>query len=907
MIAARVLALLSVAALACGGTTGLPPFASMSPARIYTLPSGLRVVVEQDEASGMIGVVWVVDAGEADNPPGKPGVAHLVEHLLLTLPDQTGVPTRDRMMALGAHPQAFTSAERMDFFAFAPARALDDLVAVVLARAANPLGGVSDGAIARERHVIAQELELRRADSDAEGSMRVLSTLTVAGRRPRPSFEEMEKVLPTISRPDLDAFVAQRYQPRRTTLVVSGAIPRAWDKQLLARLPPSLAGLHGQHAAPERRPVVGVDDPVPVQAAIESVPAPVGARELWLGWRLPPARGAAAVPLKILDAVADQMLVRALEQDFLPGVVSATASTSPSSFGSTLLFRLVLDAKADPAHVQDRARSVGVLLGRLSGGVLPNDIRGDLQLALRQGVLQNAIDMENAVTRMLVRAQLAHTDPGVSLSGTMDKVGKASLDDFAGPWIAQLSRMPYRSVLLTPGAPIAAGSVRLARALDSLPGAVAENPLQTAARERPEGDSPVGDTTGIAQASGASAALVTQLSNGLTVIALRRPGLPLASMLLGFHAEQQPSDVSGQRMGALLGREDNLKQGPRERTILQHFDVDLDGYRETLGLFSSNTRSALDLLAEEADTIGVRRTADLDRWVAKTAQGEKTPVERARRSYAAALWGNHVYGLEETSEAVRRVTPDQIRRWLDRVRRPVNGALVIVGDIDPPAIARQAASALARWGGDRSKPPPPPTPALAAPVEKRQRPSLVSTPDPGATIADLRIGCLLPAAQEHRDILPGALLGHVLNAELRRRFQDEMGASYAPSVDTFYMRGGSFFLEGEVDVDERVLPRALDVLRAWLTPDGTASIEPGMFERERLRLAQNSSLRAPTNASMARALFDAWNMGWPPAVLDAFPGEIASVTLDDVQAALRSCRASAVISVVAAGQAALAQ
>jgi len=30
-----------------------------------------------------------------DDPPGKPGVAHLVEHLLLDLPDQTGVPTRD--------------------------------------------------------------------------------------------------------------------------------------------------------------------------------------------------------------------------------------------------------------------------------------------------------------------------------------------------------------------------------------------------------------------------------------------------------------------------------------------------------------------------------------------------------------------------------------------------------------------------------------------------------------------------------------------------------------------------------------------------------------------------------------------------------------------------------------------
>jgi predicted Zn-dependent peptidase len=109
-------------------------------------------------------------------------------------------------------------------------------------------------------------------------------------------------------------------------------------------------------------------------------------------------------------------------------------------------------------------------------------------------------------------------------------------------------------------------------------------------------------------------------------------------------------------------------------------------------------------------------------------------------------------------------------------------------------------------------------------------------------------------------------------------------------------------LEGNVDLDERALPRALEVLRAWLAPAGTASVEPGMFERERWRLASRSALRYATSGSMAHALFDAWNMGWPPAVLDTFPREIASVTLGDVQAALRSCRASAVISVVAAGQ-----
>jgi len=60
-----------------------------------------------------------------------------------------------------------------------------------------------------------------------------------------------------------------------------------------------------------------------------------------------------------------------------------------------------------------------------------------------------------------------------------------------------------------------------------------------------------------------------------------------------------------------------------------------------------------------------------------------------------------------------------------------------------------------------------------------------------------------------------------------------------------------------------------------------------------------SRISSAGNVTVVR---DAWNMGWPPATLDAFPHEISSVTLSDVQAALRTCRASAVVSVVAPGQ-----
>ncbi|HEY3237083.1 MAG TPA: insulinase family protein, partial [Polyangiaceae bacterium] len=64
-----------------------------------TLPSGLRVVIENDRSSGLAGVVLTVGSGAADDPPGREGLAHLVEHLVFRSSRQ-GVTFWARLMEL---------------------------------------------------------------------------------------------------------------------------------------------------------------------------------------------------------------------------------------------------------------------------------------------------------------------------------------------------------------------------------------------------------------------------------------------------------------------------------------------------------------------------------------------------------------------------------------------------------------------------------------------------------------------------------------------------------------------------------------------------------------------------------------------------------------------------------------
>src|SRR5262249_55209991 len=50
-------------------------------ANSFRLKSGLRLIVEEDHSSPVVGVVAVVGVGSSSDPQGKEGLAHFVEHL----------------------------------------------------------------------------------------------------------------------------------------------------------------------------------------------------------------------------------------------------------------------------------------------------------------------------------------------------------------------------------------------------------------------------------------------------------------------------------------------------------------------------------------------------------------------------------------------------------------------------------------------------------------------------------------------------------------------------------------------------------------------------------------------------------------------------------------------------------
>src|SRR5262245_40625818 len=108
------------------GDTGIRPFAF----DLWDVhcPSGLRVIFERAPGSRVAGVTTVVGAGSHQDPPGREGLAHLVEHLTFRAHGPGAAPMRVRLWEMGASYNADTRFDATTYHAVLPRDNLPQLV-----------------------------------------------------------------------------------------------------------------------------------------------------------------------------------------------------------------------------------------------------------------------------------------------------------------------------------------------------------------------------------------------------------------------------------------------------------------------------------------------------------------------------------------------------------------------------------------------------------------------------------------------------------------------------------------------------------------------------------------------------------------------------------------------------------
>src|SRR5262249_26480177 len=104
--------------------------------RPLATPSGLQIILERDPTAPLIAVALVVDTGSAADPPGREGLAHLVEHLAFRARTDGQHSHTDLLDVVGAGAwNAFTTPDMTLYYALASADAAADLIALEVSRA----------------------------------------------------------------------------------------------------------------------------------------------------------------------------------------------------------------------------------------------------------------------------------------------------------------------------------------------------------------------------------------------------------------------------------------------------------------------------------------------------------------------------------------------------------------------------------------------------------------------------------------------------------------------------------------------------------------------------------------------------------------------------------------------------
>ncbi len=186
----------------------------------HRLDNGLlALLLPSHEAPVVCVSVWY-RAGSRDDPAGRTGIAHLLEHMLYKGTRRFPKGIYDSTLhRLGAITNASTSFDRTNYYILATR----DRYSAALDLEADRMRGAvwSDEDFLDERSVVLNELECNEDDPDSALFDRLLAAAFRAHPYGRPVIGERREVS-CLTSADLREFYDQRYQPGNAFLVIAG-------------------------------------------------------------------------------------------------------------------------------------------------------------------------------------------------------------------------------------------------------------------------------------------------------------------------------------------------------------------------------------------------------------------------------------------------------------------------------------------------------------------------------------------------------------------------------------------------------------------------------------------------------------------------------------------------------------
>ena len=247
---------------------------------VFDSDRGYRFAALPDPTARVVRLDIRYPVGSADDPPGKAGLAHLVEHLLYEVEYTVGETKTSISAELGRLAlswNAYTHEDYTSHEVLAGPEALDAIIKLEVNRLAIGCGGLTAAIMAREREVVINELRQRQGAGGADLQRAIFDAVYPVGH-PYRAVDSIDSVA-KLELKDVCDFLAGPYQRGHAIVVASGAIDG-----------PALQKAAGNFARARKRTQATRPVPPVVQPTGGTVRLKVDVEEprLLVTWPLPP-------------------------------------------------------------------------------------------------------------------------------------------------------------------------------------------------------------------------------------------------------------------------------------------------------------------------------------------------------------------------------------------------------------------------------------------------------------------------------------------------------------------------------------------------------------------------------------------------------------------------------------------
>lgn len=778
--------------------------------------------------------------GSVDDPPGKEGLAHLVEHLLFDVEitrrdDKTSINAELGRLALTWN--AVTTADYTDYQVIALPESLDALLQLETDRLAKGCGGISPAIFTREREVVLNELRERQGANGADVRRTVFEAIYPEGH-PYRRVDSLESVS-KLDFKDVCDFLAGPYRRGEVVVVASGDVDDQVFRQDVER--------DFAHVAKRNLAVKAPPPQVAVDHRALHVKADVEQPFIVVTWPLPPAHTLEARQLELVYEMLDSVL----DADGMIWGWGRGADVTTLGGPSAQVLALTMTV-TDGSHLTDLKRSLEASLA-FSLRMLGEDSDSVLWRERWQAHAERYLARwENLGSRNdLVASQLAYGSADF-LIGRIKELATTNPDTVRAlgkKWL-DLDRAKY--IVVEPSGK-AAGTKQLtantsgeAAHLTAVDPSIADRPL-------------------IAPMPSDIKTIRYQLPNGLKIILWPHGHSSLVYSRLVVDAGKANDPPNAEGTAALM------------RPSSLYDDQIVYGDRE----ISTRVDDAVRSVAMELRSPGYGLSDEAKKMLKAELRVERYDARRTyEQSLLAAVYGpHHPYARPEMSEqSVDHIHTDLITGWGRDHVVGSNTTLILTGEFDPELVKKHIAYNLDQVGAGK------PTPELNAPLEPSgvQRVFGVTSQLGGSIELDV----MFPGGRGIDDDHAARLvLAKVIENRLER-LRGEKAVTYGFSAD-FEPRklGGLWRISGKADA-----ARAGEATTALLQILDEMRRDPESYRADfvlaRQTVLESVLVNSHDSAAIAERLTLLARFGLPDGFYDRIAGGVADLRLSQLHAFL---------------------